>query len=108
MNELEILWTDTARRDLEAIVDYISADSVQNGLAVLDRIESRASTLGSNPHRGRKVPELLALDLHQYRELVERPWRILYRLEQDRVLVVAVLDGRRDLRSLLIERLVRS
>jgi len=108
MNELEILWTETARRDLEAIVDYIAEDSVQNAVAVLDRIESRASTLGSNPRRGRNIPEMLALDLHQYREIVERPWRILNRLEPDRVLVVAVLDTRRDLRSVLIERLVRS
>lgn len=74
---------------------------------MLGRLEARAAALSTTPARGRKVPELAALDVHHYRELIERPWRILYRIEGDRVLVVAVLDGRRDLASLLIERLLR-
>jgi toxin ParE1/3/4 len=48
------------------------------------------------------------VDVHQYREVIERPWRILYRIDGDTVLVLAVLDGRRELRSLLLERLLRS
>ncbi len=40
--------------------------------------------------------------------MIERPWRIVYRIETESVLVLAVLDGRRDLRSLLLERLVHS
>jgi len=46
--------------------------------------------------------------VHQYRELVERQWRIVYRIEPDSVMVLAALDGRRDLESLLLDRLVRS
>ncbi|NBC14420.1 MAG: plasmid stabilization protein, partial [Gammaproteobacteria bacterium] len=38
---------------------------------------------------------------------IERPWRLVYRIETDAVQVMAVLDGRRDLRSVLLERLVR-
>jgi toxin ParE1/3/4 len=53
------------------------------------------------------VPELRAADVYQYRELIERPWRVVYRIEVEVVLVMAVLDGRRDLRSVLLERLVR-
>jgi plasmid stabilization system protein ParE len=106
--EYAVLWTETARRDLEAIVDYIAEDSLENALSVLDRLETRACALTTTPQRGRKVPELRTLDLHQYQELIENPWRIIDRIEQGRVLVVAVLDGRRDLQSLLIDRLVRS
>jgi plasmid stabilization system protein ParE len=108
MSESAVLWTDTARRDLDAIIDDIARDSIENALKVLERLEHRAASLEGSPERGREVPELRALDLYQYRELIERPWRILYRIESDRVLVVAVLDGRRGLRSLLIERLIRS
>jgi toxin ParE1/3/4 len=53
------------------------------------------------------VPELQAVDVLQYRELIERPRRIIYRIEPDQVVVLAVLDGQRDLGSLLLERLVR-
>ena len=42
-----------------------------------------------------------------YRELVSRPWRISYRREENTVFVLAVLDSRRELESLLLERLVR-
>ena len=42
-----------------------------------------------------------------YRELIVRPWRIIYRVSTKRVLVLAVLDGRRDLEGLLLSRLLR-
>jgi toxin ParE1/3/4 len=107
MAEREVRWTRTAQRDLDAIVGWISEDSVDYALAVLDRLEARAATLAQQPERGRIVPELRTADVHHYRELIERPWRLVYRIEADAVLVMAVLDGRRDLRSLLLERLVR-
>jgi len=103
-----VRWTETARQDLDAIIDYIAADSVENALSVLERIEERARSLELAPERGRVVPELRAVDVYQYRELIERPWRILYRIDPDRVVVLAVLDGRRDLGSLLLERLLRA
>jgi toxin ParE1/3/4 len=103
-----VRWTETARRDLNAIVDSIAEDSVENALAVLERLRERAESLSYVAGRGRVVPELKALDVYQYRELIERPWHIVYRIEADQVLVMAVLDGRRELRSLLLERLVRS
>jgi addiction module RelE/StbE family toxin len=108
MIERRIRWTRTAQRDLDVVVDYIADDSIENALAVLDRLQARAESLATAAERGRVVPELRALDVHQYREVIERPWRIVYRIESESVLVLAVLDGRRDLRSLLLERLVRS
>ncbi len=108
MIERRIRWTRTARRDLDVLVDYIADDSIENALAVLDRLQARAESLTTAAERGRVVPELRAVDVHQYREVIERPWRIVYRIETESVLVLAVLDGRRDLRSLLLERLVRS
>ncbi len=47
------------------------------------------------------------MDILTYRELIEGPWRIVYRYDTDRVHVMAILDARRDLSSLLLERLVR-
>ena len=107
MRERRIRWTKTARGDLDIVVDYITEDAVENALAVLDRLEQRVHPLCLAAERGRLVPELKAVDVLQYRELIERPWRIIYRIEPDQVVVLAVLDGRRDLRSLLLERLVR-
>jgi plasmid stabilization system protein ParE len=107
MHERRVRWTETARADLELIVDFIAEDSVENTVAVLDRLEERAEALRLAAERGRVVPELKVVDVLQYRELIERPWRIVYRIEPDQVVVLAVLDGRRDLVSLMLERLVR-
>lgn len=108
MIKRRVLWTRTAQRDLDAIIAFIAADSIENALTVLDRLQERAQSLNTAAERGRLVPELRVIDMHQYLEVIERPWRIVYRIEPDSVMVLAVLDGRRDLESLLLDRLVRS
>jgi len=90
----EVRWTRTATRDLNAIVSWIAEDSLDNALAVLDRLEARAHTLSAQAERGRIVPELRAADVYHYHELIERPWRLVYRIEPDAVLVMDGLDGR--------------
>lgn len=107
MTEYEVLWTQTARQDLEGIIGYIADDSIDRALSVANRIEHRCRELHTLPARGRVIPELRAVDVMAYRELIEGPWRIVYRYDAERVHVVAVLDARRDLSSLLLERLVR-
>ena len=47
------------------------------------------------------------MDAPTHRELIEGPWRILYRFDERFVFIVSVLDARRDLAGLLLERLVR-
>jgi plasmid stabilization system protein ParE len=106
--ERAVSWTRTALGDLEALIDYIAAEDQAAAARVLGKIEHRAGALASHSARGRIVPELREVGVLHYRELVERPWRIVYRTEGNRVLVLAVLDSRRDLQTLLLERLVRS
>ena len=107
MADFEVLWTDEARLDLRRIAAFIAEESPALARAVVDKVEHRCHALVAFPERGRVVPELRALDVLVYRELVEGPWRIVYRYEAGRVYVTAVLDARRDLSSLLLERLVR-
>ena len=107
MAEFEVLWTDAARLDLERIVEFIAEESPANALGALHRLKRRCRALTTMPERGRIVPEARAVDVFTYRELIEGPWRIVYRYEVDRVHVMAVLDARRELSSLLLERLVR-
>lgn len=107
MTDNNILWTKTARHDLDEIISHIAADSVETALAVLERLQRRAAALKLQPHRGRIVPELRDVGVNHYRELIEPPWRIIYRIESRNVFVTAVLDSRRDLETLLLHRLVR-
>jgi hypothetical protein len=41
-----------------------------------------------------------------YRELIELPWRIIYKIEEDKVFVLAVIDGRRNMEDILLDRFV--
>ena len=108
MADFQVLWTEAARLDLAGIVEFIAEESGSaRALEALDRLERRCRTLATLPERGRIVPELRLVDVYTCRELIEGPWRIIYRYDVDRVYVTAVLDARRDLAGLLLERLVR-
>lgn len=104
---LQVRWTQTAQEDLVSIITYVAVDDLRAARKILVTLKSAASTLERFPDRGRYVPELRALDIFTYRELVKQPWRIIYRREENTVFVLAVLDSRRDLESILMERLVR-
>ena len=106
MSDREIVWTEKAEFDLDHIASYIANDDIASALAVAERIRGRCETLAKHAERGREVPELRAMDAPSHRELIEGPWRILYRYDERIVFIVSVLDARRDLSSLLIERLV--
>lgn len=101
----QVLWSHTAQQDLTEIVEYIAQDSIGDALVILHKLETKAALLITLPNRGRIVPELLHTGISQYRELISAPWRIIYRVESQRVMVMAVLDSRRDLQTVLLNRL---
>ena len=96
-----------AERDLQAIVEFITADDPVAALRILEQIESRCAALKQMPERGRVVPELAAFGIHTYRELVLAPWRVVYRVSGATVSILAVVDGRRNLEEILLDRLIR-
>jgi len=63
-------------------------------------------SLREHPARCRWVPELKDLGIETYRELILPPYRICFRLEKSRVVLLGVLDSRRDLEELLVKRLL--
>jgi toxin ParE1/3/4 len=107
MTRRRVLWSRSARRDLDAIVLYLAHRGLQAAVSTLDRLEARAKTLATLAERGRIVPELGRLHVTDYRELVTPPYRIVYRVDGARVLVLAVLDARRSLEDILLDRLLR-
>lgn len=94
-------------RDLEEIVAHVAVDAPAAAERLFTSIRAKAASLSSHPHRGRIVPELLEFGTRTWRELVVRPYRLVYRVTRRRVFVLAVFDGRRNLEDLLLERLLR-
>ncbi len=102
-----VIWTETASQDLEEIVSYVARDSKQQATKVLKKIRGKTAPLRSSPSMGRVVPELIEFGLRNWREIIVSPWRIIYRIEKRLVFVDSVLDGRRDVEDILMQRLLR-
>jgi toxin ParE1/3/4 len=102
----EIIWTNVAENDLINIIEYISVDSPQNALRILEKIRQKASSLYTLPERGRIVPELQDQGIFQYRELVIPPWRLTYRIADRKIFVMSVIDSRQNVEDVLLNRLI--
>ncbi len=103
----KVLWAETAEEDLKSIIEYIYLDSPPAARDSLRKIKTKASHLCSFPQRGRVVPELKEHGIFQYRELIIPPWRMIYRISEGQVYVLSVIDSRRNVEDILLERLVR-
>lgn len=104
-----VLLTNDAARDLEEIYDYIALhDSPKKADYVLERIDGVFSSLSEFPERGVYPKELLALGIREFREIFFKPYRIIYRVMDNIVYVLLIVDGRRDMQSLLQWRLLNA
>ncbi|MBM4310347.1 MAG: type II toxin-antitoxin system RelE/ParE family toxin [Deltaproteobacteria bacterium] len=101
-----VRWAAAARVDLQRILSFIAADSPGNALNILKKIRRKTTALYTMPDRGRIVPELKDQGIHLYREIMVNPWRILYRITDTTVFVVSVIDSRRNVEDILLDRLV--
>lgn len=99
---------DDAEADLSSIAAYI-AEHQSPAIAdqYLTQILDRISALEAMPLRGSMPRELENFPRAGFRQLVHGPHRIIYRVEDARVIVVLVADGRRDLPKLFAQRLMR-
>jgi toxin ParE1/3/4 len=94
---MKLEWTEPAVLDLESIRDYITKDSAYYAARFVARIIEAAETLPSQPRMGRVVPEA---DDDAIRELLFQNYRIIYRAESDRILILTVVHGGRDMSRL--------
>lgn len=101
-----VTWTATAGHDLDAIIGFIAEGSIDEALKLLERMRKKAISLHALPERGRIVPELKEQGIILYRELILAPWRIIYRISGETGYVLAVLDARRNLEDILLDRFV--
>lgn len=107
MTRFEVLLTQDAERDLDDLHSYIATyDSLENADRVLDRLLEVAESLSTNPERGSVPKELRSLGIQDYRQSFFKPYRVIYRVVDEQVVVYLIADGRRDMQSLLARRLL--
>ena len=102
-----VLLTNAAARDLDALYGYIAEhDAPRKANFVLRQIEKAFTNLSEFPERGTYPKELLAIGIREYREVFFKPYRIIYRVMEKNVYILLIVDGRRDMQSLLQRRLL--
>ncbi|MCB2146690.1 MAG: type II toxin-antitoxin system RelE/ParE family toxin [Deltaproteobacteria bacterium] len=89
---MNVHWTDNAVDHLVNIYEHISLNSPTYAKQMVDKITRRTVQIGDQPFSGRKVPEYQAEDI---RELIDKPYRIIYRIKQDQIDVLAVIHSAR-------------
>ncbi|HKZ79612.1 MAG TPA: type II toxin-antitoxin system RelE/ParE family toxin [Pyrinomonadaceae bacterium] len=87
-----VVWSPRAVEDLEAIAEYIAVDSAAYAATVVKSILSIASNLSRFPFSGRVVPEF---NDRSIREWFAYSYRVIYRVENGIVTVVAIVHGKR-------------
>lgn len=105
----KVIVLKSALADIESIYEYIELnDSEAKANFVLEEIENKINSLGNLPSRGRQVEELSSQGLNNFniRQISFKPYRVIYRIENDMVIVLLVLDGRRDLDDLILSRMM--
>lgn len=103
----QILLTAGAEQDLEAIHDYIAEfDCVANANYVLDQLMVVVESLARFPERGSYPQELVALGIKEYRQTSFKPYRVIYRVIGNQVIIYLIADGRREMQSVLARRLL--
>ena len=103
----EVFLTDNAARDLEEIYNYILLhDLPSRADYVLEQIEKAFSSLSEFPERSAYPKELLDIGIKEYREIFFKPYRIIYKVRDNSVYIMLIIDGRRDLERLLQRRLL--
>lgn len=105
--KFEVLITEGAEQDLEAIYDYIAEfDCIANADHVLEELMEEVESLSRHPERGTYPKELVALGIKEYRQVSFKPYRVIYRIADRQVIIYLIADGRRDMQSVLARRLL--
>ncbi|MDA8414985.1 MAG: type II toxin-antitoxin system RelE/ParE family toxin [Desulfobacteraceae bacterium] len=93
---MSVTWSQEAGENLLDIEDFIARDSLERAVRFVDALIDHVEViLTDNPRNGRTVPEIGNPDI---RELIYRGYRIVYRLNGDRIDILTVFEGHRLLR----------
>lgn len=97
----QIIWTEPALSDLEAIADHIALDKPVAARALVGRVFDRVAMLAEHPMSGPRPRELRG---SRYRQIVEPPCRVFYRLAGDEVIILHIMRSEQRLRRSNLSR----
>ena len=95
-----------AEYDLEAIFRHILGSGNPGSARDMIRLIRKAcDSLSQMPERGHVPPELARADNYEYRQIIVKPYRIIYQVVESSVFIFGIIHGRRDVVEFLRQRL---
>jgi toxin ParE1/3/4 len=98
-----VRWTYTSKIDLLQIYNYIAKDSGFYAKKVVNDIVDKSDYLANFPNLGRKVEEM---DDDNLREVIVYSYRMIYRVVEDGVNILAIVHCKRTLTGEMLEEKV--
>lgn len=92
---VEVIWTEPALNDLDAIADYIALDNPEAAKRLVQKVFLHVGQLADHPRSGSEPPELKDW---RYQQIVEPTCRVYYRHEGAHVFIPYVMRSERLLR----------
>ena len=108
MKRFKVIWTKNAELDLELIIEYIKINSIEIAKKIFIEIKQECNKLYTLPERKRVVPEFQEIGIVKYREIIYKRWRIVYKIDDEKVYVLLVADSSKNLEDILFQRLLKS
>lgn len=84
--------TLNAQNDLEHIFFYIASDNINNAKKFILQLEETIYSLDTSPERCPVIPENIYWGTN-YRHLIHKNYRILYKIDCDFVYILRVVHG---------------
>ena len=97
----QVIWTEPALSDLNEIAEYVALDNFDAAANLVQEVFAVVERLEAHPKSGRRPLELDRKT--RYREVIVGPCRVFYRVESEKVYILYVMRGERELRVFLLE-----
>jgi plasmid stabilization system protein ParE len=105
---MKVVILDSAEQDLKALRSYVVKNFSQaTWLKTYSKLKESIRNLATFPLLGAVPPELESLNFNQYRQIISGMNRVVYEPREDAVYIYMIVDTRRDLETLLMQRLTR-
>lgn len=88
----KVFITQNAQDDLRHIFSYIAEDSISDAKIFVSELEKKINTLSTLPERASYIPENVFFGT-DYRQLILRKYRVIYRIDKDEIFVLRVIQG---------------
>ncbi|GHV90304.1 hypothetical protein AGMMS50268_08070 [Spirochaetia bacterium] len=100
-------WSANAEADVLDIVAYIKNHSgPMIAAGIYKRIKARAEPLANFPDSGRVVPQFANIGINDIRQITEKPWIIYYKIVDNEIWILSVIDGRRNIEEIIFPKII--